>query len=458
MDNLDFNKVLENLSTFCRTYIAKNFALKLKPNTEKIEVQKSLDETEEALNLIYKNSSPAFDELTDITLSIQILENEGTLSAKQILDLAKILRNSENLKNYFIKDFIDERSFPILSYFFNSLYCNKNIADRVFKCILDENTFDDKASPKLNSIRRNQKNLDQNIKQKLTNMIHSNALSKYIQESIVTIRDDRYVILVKSEDRSKVNGFVHDISNGGATVFIEPTVIFEMNNELNSLKVEEELEIEKILKDLSSMFYEFTNELKNDFEIISKLDFIFAKAQYGKSLNAIIPKINDKKEINLINARHPLIEKKQVVPICINLGKDFSVLIITGPNTGGKTVCLKTVGLLELMACSGLSIPVDLGSSIYVFDNIFADIGDNQSILDSLSTFSSHILNIKEITKKSTSNSLILLDELGAGTDPIQGSSLAISILDFFYKKECLIISTTHYQELKQYAFITKRF
>ena len=244
----------------------------------------------------------------------------------------------------------------------------------------------------------------------------------------------------------------------GSTVFIEPISIFEMNNELNKLNIDEQLEIENILKELSTLFAPYTEELKLDCNLIGKLDFIFAKAKYAKSIKAVIPNINTSKQINLVNARHPLINPNSVVPISINLGKNFIILLITGPNAGGKTVCLKTVGLLTCMACSGMAIPCDENSSIYVFDYIFADIGDNQSISDSLSTFSAHISNIVNIIKKATSNSLVLVDELGSGTDPLEGANLAISILDYFKNLNCLTIATTHYQELKQYSLVTNGF
>lgn len=289
-------------------------------------------------------------------------------------------------------------------------------------------------------------------------MIHSSKYSKYIQENVVTIRNDRFVIPIKEEYRSQIKGFVHDISNAGSTLFIEPINIFDLNNEISELKIKEELEIEKILQELSNLFTPYINELNSDIETIGFIDFIFAKAKYARSIKATIPKINTNKEINLINARHPLLDKNKVVPISLNLGKDYSTLLITGPNTGGKTVTLKTVGLLTCMACSGLAISADNTSSIYIFDNIFADIGDDQSISDSLSTFSSHILNIIDITKNASSNSLILVDELGSGTDPVEGANLAISILDNFQKLGSLTIATTHYPELKKYALITKNF
>ena len=289
-------------------------------------------------------------------------------------------------------------------------------------------------------------------------MLHSSTYSKYIQENIVTLRNDRFVIPVKEEYRSQIKGFIHDISNAGSTVFIEPISVFEMNNQLNGLKKEETLEIEKILQELTELFSPYREELELDVTLIAQLDFIFAKAKFSKSIKATTPIITTKKEIHLKNARHPFIDKEKVVPISIDLGDDFSVLLITGPNTGGKTVTLKTVGLLTCMACCGLNIPCDENSSLYVFDHIFADIGDDQSILDSLSTFSSHMLNIVEITKQATENSLILVDELGSGTDPLEGANLAISLLDYFKEMGSLTIATTHYQELKQYALVTDGF
>lgn len=455
---LEFNKILENLSTFCSTYVGKDLCLNLFPSNNKSEVINNLKETEEAVNLIYRNSTPYFIDIADISIYIKQLESSSTLSCKSLLDLGNIFKLAQNLKDYFNKDFLDISDYPILSSLFSSLYSNKNVIDRVFSSIIDENTIDDKASKELHSIRKQERKLEQDIRSKLNDMIHSSKYSKYIQESIVTIRNDRFVIPIKEEYRSQIKGFIHDISNAGSTVFIEPISIFEMNNELNSLHIEEEAEIEKILQELSSLFYPYTEELKLDVTLIGKLDFIFAKAKYSKSIKGTTPVINDKKEINLINARHPLIDSNKVVPISVNLGDKFSVLLITGPNTGGKTVTLKTVGLLTCMACSGLNIPADEHSSIHVFDNIFADIGDDQSISDSLSTFSSHMKNIVNIINNANKNSLILVDELGSGTDPLEGANLAISILDHLKNLGCLTIATTHYQELKQYALVTEGF
>lgn len=342
-----------------------------------------------------------------------------------------------------------------LNVYFSELYTNHSIIDKIKKSIIDENTISDNSSNTLATIRRRQRKLEQDIKSKLNTIIHSSSYSKYMQENVVTIRNERYVIPVKQEYRSYVKGFVHDMSSSGSTVFIEPLAIFDLNNELNNLKIDENAEIERILFNLSSQLFPYTNELKLDVSIIGKLDFIFAKAKYSNSIKGITPNINTEKFVNLINARHPLIDENKVVPTTLSIGKDFSLLIITGPNTGGKTVTLKTVGLLELMACSGLNIPASEKSSIYVFDEIFADIGDDQSISDSLSTFSSHMINISKILNTATENSLILVDELGSGTDPLEGANLAISILEYFKNNNILTIATTHYQELKKYALVT---
>ncbi len=451
-EKLEFNKILEMLSTFCDTSVGKAISLKLLPTNNKQEVEKMLHETEEAVNLSYKASTPSFYDFKDINNYITILNSEGILPVKSLLEITKIFKLAHDLKVYFNQDFIDTSAFPILSKLFQALYTNAGIIEKVSKIILDENTIDDKASTELNHIRQKQRKTEQLIKEKLNSFIHRPSYSKYIQESIVTIRNDRFVIPVKEEYRSQIKGFVHDVSNAGSTIFIEPTIIFELNNELNNLKMDEEIEIEKILKELTALFYPYVNELVEDSTIIGKLDFIFAKAKFSNSIKGITPKINKEKKLNLTKARHPLISETVVVPISVELGNNFTSLVITGPNTGGKTVTLKTIGLLELMACSGLNIPADEHSSIYVFDKIFADIGDNQSIVDSLSTFSSHMLNIVDIINSATSQSLVLVDELGSGTDPLEGAALAISILEYLNKNHSLVVATTHYQELKNYA------
>ena len=458
IEKLEFNKILEKLSNYCVTYLGKELAKNLKVSNDINIVKLTLKETEEAVNLIYKNSTPPLLAIADIGKYLKILESGMLLTNMPLLQLAQIFKTAQELKKYFNKEYINTDEFPILSSIFSNLYNNLDVQNKIFSSIIDEETIDDKASVQLQKIRKKEKNVEQDIRNKLNNMIHSSQFSKYLQESIITIRNDRFVIPIKEEYRSQVKGFIHDVSNAGSTIFIEPISIFELNNELSQLKLEEEIEIEKILQELTNLFIPYIEELKTDVETIGKLDFIFAKAKYSKDINGITPIINKEKIIELKNARHPLIDKEKVVPISIELGKDYKTLVITGPNTGGKTVTLKTVGLLTCMACSGLNIPASEKSSIYVFDKIFADIGDAQSIADSLSTFSSHMLNIVDIANHANSNSLILVDELGSGTDPLEGANLAIAILDYFKNKGALTIATTHYQELKKYALTTKEF
>lgn len=458
IEKLEFNKILERLSDYCVTYLGKELANNLKVSNDINIVKLTLKETEEAVNLIYKNSTPPLSAIADIGKYLKILESGMLLTNMPLLQLAQIFKIAQELKKYFNKEYINTDEFPILSSIFSNLYNNLEVQNKIFASIIDEETIDDKASVQLQKIRKKEKNVEQDIRNKLNNMIHSSQFSKYLQESIITIRNDRFVIPIKEEYRSQVKGFIHDVSNAGSTIFIEPISIFELNNELSQLKLEEEIEIEKILQELTNLFIPYIEELKTDVETIGKLDFIFAKAKYSKDIDGITPIINKEKIIELKNARHPLIDKEKVVPISIELGKDYKTLVITGPNTGGKTVTLKTVGLLTCMACSGLNIPASEKSSIYVFDKIFADIGDAQSIADSLSTFSSHMLNIVDIANHANSNSLILVDELGSGTDPLEGANLAIAILDYFKNKGALTIATTHYQELKKYALTTKEF
>ena len=401
-----------------------------------------------------RNSTPPISEIEDIRVYIKMLESSSTLTAKALLDICNILNMADELKTYF-SDFLNDESYENLRIYFENLYTNSTIVDKIKKSIIDSETIADNASSTLSTIRRHIRQAEQEVKNKLNSILHS-SYSKYMQENVVTIRNDRFVIPVKQEYRSQIKGFVHDISSSGSTVFIEPMSVFEANNTINNLRIDETAEIERILQNLSSLLFPYTDELFSDIESIGMLDFIFAKAKYSNSIKGITPTINDAKYVNLIKARHPLIDAFSVVPITISIGQDYSLLIITGPNTGGKTVSLKTVGLLEAMACSGLNIPAEEKSSIYVFDEIFADIGDDQSIADSLSTFSSHMKNISNIVNSATPESLILVDELGSGTDPLEGANLAISILEYFKTKNILTLATTHYQELKKYALVTE--
>lgn len=454
LEKLEFRKICEIISDFAITYMGKNWAREIMPMTGKKDIEKSLHQTSEALMLLYRLGNPPISEIADITISFKQLENANSLNQKQLLDLSHILEVSQNLKNYLDAKIIALSDIPNLDPLFQNLYSNPGIVKAIHTAIIDENTMDDNASPELKNIRDNLRKKEQEIHSKLNSLLHS----KYVQEPIVTIRNQRFVIPVKSEYRQEVKGFVHDVSTSGSSLFIEPIAIFEMNNEINHLHNLENIEIEKILMKLSSLFFEHLDDLSNTINLIGLLDFIFAKAKFSKEFECTEPAIHDEKWICLKDCYHPLIPRENAVKNTIELGKDFTSLIITGPNTGGKTVVLKTVGLLVLMGMSGLPIPAKKGSSIFVFDDIFADIGDEQSISDSLSTFSSHMTNIALLLKKATNNSLVLVDELGSGTDPIEGSSLAISILEHLNQSNILTIATTHYSEIKNFALVTKGF
>lgn len=458
LKKLEFDKILEAISNYCKTYIGKTYVAELRPSQDAEEVQHMLSETSQGVVLIQRNSTPPLGSIADITVYLKTLDGCGSLSIKALLELQNILQMSASLKDYFAKDYLETSDFSAIEQYFNDLYVNPSIVSTFAKSIVDEDTIADSASSKLQDIRRRERKIEQDIRSKLNTILHSSTYSKYMRENIVTIRNGRFVVPVKEEYRSSVKGFVHDMSSSGSTVFIEPIAVFDLNNELSNLHIEESLEIERILQNLSGLLYPYTKELEKNVQIIGKLDFIFAKAHYSLSLHCTTPEINSSKIINLKNVRHPLIAPEQVVPSSLELGSDFSTLIITGPNTGGKTVTLKTIGLLTAMACSGLNIPADEHSSIYVFDHIFADIGDEQSISESLSTFSSHMSNIVAITHNATSNSLILVDELGSGTDPLEGAHLAISILQYFTELGAITVATSHYQELKQYALVTPNF
>lgn len=459
LNRLEFNKILDELDSHCNTYIGKSKVFDIKPFKNKDDVERALSETSLALQLIYRKGNPPIEEFNNIDIYIKNLYSNNFLSAKALLDVATVLKMSRTLKDYFFEDeTFDLSSFSILSDYFSGLYSNLNVENKIFDSIIDENNIADNASKVLSVLRRNRKKLEQDVKDKLSNFIHSSAYSKYIMDSIITIRNDRFVIPVKEEAKDKINGSILDISASGSTVYIEPSAIYELNNKINNIKTEENIEIEKILRNLSILLFPLADNLSNDVEIIGSLDFIFAKAKYSKKINGVQPIINDTKYINLISARHPLIDPEKVVPIDIHIGDDYTSLLITGPNTGGKTATLKTTGLLSIMALCGMHIPAKEGSSIYVFDNVFADIGDEQSIQESLSTFSSHMITIIDILHQATSNSLILLDELGSGTDPVEGASLATSILEDFHNKGALTLATTHYPELKNYALVTEGF
>ena len=456
LNKLEYNEIIKNLGGYCKTYLGKNLCEQLVPNFSYEQVDVLLNETKQADTLLHQKGIPPFYETEELEKYIKVLESNQTLSIKGLLNFAVLLKMCRELKEYFYDD--SSVTFEYLEKYFSFLYSNPSIEKNIFDKIIDENTVADNASSKLASLRRNRKNFEQEVKDKLNGFIHSSTYAKYIMEPIVTIRNNRYVIPVKEEYRSYIKGFIHDTSSSGSTLYIEPTSIFELNNKINHIKIEEDIEIERILQILSSSLYEYVDQLKNNLALIASIDLIFAKANFGIDSFGIIPVLNNNKYIDLYKAKHPLIDKDKVVPIDISLGKSYVSLLITGPNTGGKTVALKTVGLLLLMAYSGIPIPCSESSSISVFSHIFADIGDEQSIQESLSTFSAHIKNIVEITNITDNNSLVLLDELGSGTDPLEGAALAISILSYLKDIGSIVCCTTHYQELKEYALITDGF
>ena len=364
---LEYNKILEKVCDCCKTYIGKELVSSLLPSSNKDLVKKQLEETNSALTLLIRKGEPSIFNIANIDLWIKHLESYNFLSATALLEVANVLKTSRCLHEYFFsdKDF-DLSGFAILEDLFSMLYYNKSIEDIIFTSIIDENTIADDASKTLSSLRRNKRKLEQEIRDKLSSFTHSSAYSKYLMDSIITIRNDRFVIPVKEEFRNNISGTILDISASGSTVYVEPSIIFELNNKINSIKIEENIEIEKILKNLSLKLLPIANNLKLTLETIGKIDCIFAKAKFSKNIDGICPIINDKKEIYLYGARHPLIDPASVVPIDVSLGKDYKSLLITGPNTGGKTVTLKTTGLLCSMACSGILIPTKENSTMFL--------------------------------------------------------------------------------------------
>ena len=455
LKTLEFNKIIDILEGFACTKIGKALCYNILPSSNINEVKRLLDETTEAVSMVLKNSTPNFGGAADLSLIIKKANINSVLSPKELLNTADTLRCSGNLKKY-ITELKDAEQFEILYEIFSALYTNKKLEELIFKCIDTEDHISDFASPELHKIRVRIKDEELAVKDKISALLKSGSFSKYLQENIVTIRNDRYVIPVKQEYRGEVKGLVHDSSSSGSTLFIEPMTVVESNNKIKQLRLKEKEEIERILAELSAEVTMVADELDGLNENIGKLDFAFAKAKYSIEINAFAPELNDKGYVNLKSARHPLIKKNLVVPIDIYIGDEFNTLIITGPNTGGKTVTLKTIGVLTLMALSGLHIPCKENSSVSVFDEIFADIGDEQSIEQSLSTFSSHMTNIINILKKVDSKSLVILDELGSGTDPVEGSALAMSILEELYRSGAKTVATTHYSELKTYALSTE--
>ena len=453
---LEFDKVLDELKKLASASITSEYIDQVEISTQYEVVKNRLNETNEALKLIIAKGEPQLFGIVDIRSIIKRTEIGGSLTAASLLQVSDFLRVSRGLKTYIKKDSYNKDEEVKLEYIdklIEDLYTDKRLEDEINSKIISEEEIADDASRELLRIRRGIVAKKDSIKNRLNGILSSHA--DFLQDAIVTLRDGRYVVPVKIENKSRVKGLVHDISGSGQTAYIEPMAVVEANNDLKELYIKENLEIEKILRELSELVGETSEEIKSNQEKLIELDFIFAKARFALNYHANMPKLNREGRINLIKAYHPFLDRKIAVPIDINLGIDFTSLIVTGPNTGGKTVSIKTVGLLTLMTQFGLLIPADEASEIAVFEKVFADIGDEQSIEQSLSTFSSHMVNIVYILKNVTANSLVLFDELGAGTDPTEGAALARSIMDFMLERKIRCISTSHYNQLKVYALTT---
>ena len=453
LETLEYKKIIAQLKREMGSAASAKLADELTPLTSEKIIKEELRSTTEAVDLIVRKGPLPTGGLYDIREALLLAKKGGSLTMRQLLEVQNVLGISSEVVAFMHDDalpelkYIDEMVDLIVEF--------TALEKEISRCILTEDEMADNASPKLKDIRRSIHQQNQAIKNKLSRIITSSSNKTYLQDAIVTMRDGRYVIPVKQEYRSFFPGMVHDQSKGGATLFIEPQGVVELNNKLRELEVEEQLEIARILAELSSRVAEHYREIRSNLDLLTKLDFIMAKGKLSCKMHASEPKIDADGELRLISARHPLIEYKKAVPVDIRIGGDYRTLIITGPNTGGKTVSLKTAGLLVMMAQSGLHIPASHASTLPIFGEVFADIGDEQSIEQSLSTFSSHMKNIVSIIDKASYDSLVLVDELGAGTDPTEGAALAIAILESFYDSGALTMATTHYNELKKYALAT---
>ena len=450
---LEFNKIKALLSDLCQTVGAKSAAERLEPASDIAKVRKLQLQTTDAKKLSGIKGMPSFGGVTDIRDSLERAEKSATLSPGELLAVARVLRCAASLKDYIR----GERTFEVsIEEIFDRLTVNKTLENAICRAIISEDMISDEASPELSDIRRKIRNVNIKINDILQRYTSGNSMSKYLQENIVTTRGGRFVIPVKAEYKNEVKGLVHDVSASGATLFVEPAAVVDANNELKTLESREKHEIERILAELSSLVASSSDELRLDYLNINELAFIFAKADLSYKMDASEPKVTEDRYLSLVRARHPLLDAKKVVPVSVSLGGSYSMLVITGPNTGGKTVTLKTIGLFSAMAQAGLHIPADEGSTVCMFDEIFSDIGDEQSIEQSLSTFSAHMVGIVGIIEKMTDRSLVLFDELGAGTDPVEGAALAMSILEEVRSVGALCAATTHYAELKAYAVETE--
>ena len=439
---LEYNKIIEKLTDCASSAMGKDRCKNLLPSTDLGEICQGQMETTDALSRIYAKGSISFSGLRDIRGSLLRLKVGSSLSATELMHIASLLETALKAKSYGRRENDDENS-DSLDGFFNAIEPLSPVCREIRRCILSEEEIADDASAGLKHVRRSIKLTNDRIHSQLNSMVNSASIGSMLQDNLITMRGGRYCLPVKAEYRSQVAGMIHDQSSSGSTLFIEPMAVVKLNNDLRELAAKEKEEIEKILADLSSQCAEYLEELNTNITVMSHLDFVFAKAAFSRSYNGSEPMFNENGYINIKKGRHPLLDKKKVVPIDVSIGKDYKLLLVTGPNTGGKTVSLKTVGLLTLMGQAGLHIPAFEHSELSVYEDVFADIGDEQSIEQSLSTFSSHMTNIVSIIEKSNYRSLVLLDELCAGTDPTEGAALAMAILKNFLRRQVTTMATT---------------
>lgn len=450
---LELDKILELLAEQTSSDSCRDKALKLSPSFDEAEIRRELQKTNDAFTLSAKFGTPRFRRIKDISFSLRRCKSGSALSFRELLDVADILRETNMLCDWFGQCESMENS---LSEYFRELYPIKDLEQRISESIISEEEMSDAASPELASIRKRIVRQGMNIREQLDKLIKSRSTQKFLQEAIVTMRDGRYVVPVRSEYKNEVSGLVHDTSATGQTFFIEPMSVVEANNEIRVLKSREQAEIERITQELSARVGENADSIANNFRVAQILELYFAKANLGAKMRGVAANIVSEPRISLHQARHPLIDRNSVVPITVELGGAYSSLMITGPNTGGKTVAIKTIGLLTLMTMCGLMIPAGDGSEVGIFGGIYVDIGDEQSIEQSLSTFSSHMVNVVKILSLADDRSLVLIDELGSGTDPVEGAALAVSILSTLREQGAKVAATTHYQEVKMYALQTE--
>lgn len=452
---LEYDKIIEKLISLASSSEAKKRCEQLEPLTDEREIKDAQTNTKDALTRILRQGSVSFSGISDVNASLQRLRLGASLSALELLRVCSLLETTKRLKR-FARERKEEEKRDSLDAMFTALDPLTPLQDEIRRCIISEDEIADDASLKLRGIRKNIRGMNDRVHAQLNKMMAQESTRNYLQDAVITMRGDRFCLPVKAEYKSKIPGMVHDQSSSGSTVFIEPLAVVNLNNELKALQIQEQEEIEAILAELSNMTAQFEITIESDYRVLVELDFIFAKAELAKSYNGVEPIFNKEGRIHIRRGRHPLLDPKKVVPIDIRLGEDFDLLIVTGPNTGGKTVSLKTVGLLTLMGQAGLHIPAADRSELSIFHDVFADIGDEQSIEQNLSTFSSHMTNIIRILEHVDEHCLVLFDELCAGTDPTEGAALAISILDDLHHRGVRAMATTHYSEIKVYALSTE--